>query len=265
MPLGLLDRLFWAAARLFPRAPATGLDGPRGAGRIGGAFVEGLPGATRLPDGGLLAGTGALGHGDLDAGIDAFYLRTAALRLDLQVRWTPPFALGARAFAALYPRRWGQLELPASDAADLTNEVWSAGGSRWWVRRYRGTDRALYVCEYAVARVAAEPDPCLRLTFPVPGGAWCVVLRTTSRGAALVLTEDGGIPGGAGLYLVPSDGPPRYVRALREEIVLSPVGAGVDAVHTFRWWGLRILELRYAIRDQIARAQSADGHATPRR
>lgn len=239
-----LDRVFWALARLFPAAPADGLDGPRGEGRIGPEWVARQPGGRRLPDGGLVPDPGVLGHGSLAAPIAAFYARTAALHLRMTCRWNPVFRPPARVFEALYPARWGQLEIPPSDAVQLTNEVWTWGdGERVWVRRYAGTDRAFFVIQYDVVELAGVRY--IRLTFPVPGGAWAVLLRLVRDGERLILTEAGGAPGGAGLYLLPTGGIPRYVRALREEITLSSVGGEMHAVHTFDWWGIRFLTLTY--------------------
>lgn len=244
----LLDRVFWALARLFPAAPSDApsdmLGGPRGVGRIGAGWVERQPGGRRLPDGGLVPDPAALGHGELPEPIARFYARTTSLDLRMTCRWNPAFRPAARLWEALYPARWAQLELPAFADTSLTNEVWTWGeGSRVWIRRYAGTDRVFFLIQYDV--VAVQGAPHIRLTFPVPGGAWAVVLRIERHGDRLVLTEAGGAPGGPGLYLLPTGGTPRYVRALREEITLSAVGGALHAVHTFDWWGIRFLTLTY--------------------
>ena len=257
----VLDRLLWWGARLFPAAPAAAwLDAvPRGKGPIGPSWParhaaeRGLA-LVPAPDGGLVPDLGALSHvGPVHPRIRAFYEHTARFALSIDVRWRGPLHLAAAVWAAGWGRRWGQLELPAASDVALTNEVFALqDGDRaegtLWLRCYAGTDRALYVSRYDVVAIDGSTEPVVRITFPVPGGAWVVVFRAEAWGeGGLLLTEEGGEPGGAGLYLVPDGGPARYVRALREAIAVSATAAGVDAVHTFDLWGVRILELRYGI------------------
>jgi hypothetical protein len=175
-----------------------------------------------------------------------FYEHTARFELGVTPRWSAPFRLAARLFVAAYAGRWGQLELPAGPAP-LSNEILALGDhgrdGTLWVRRYEEGDRTLYVSRYDVVGVHGEPH--VRISFPVPGGAWVVLFRVVQRGGGILLTEDGGPP--AGLYLLPADGPARYVAWLREEIEVVPTDRGAWAEHRFRWWGLRFLTLGYAL------------------
>ena len=251
----VLDRFLWICARLFPAVEDADwlASVPRGTGTIGRSWPERHAAERGLalrsdPEGGLIPDLSALTHlSGTDDRIRQFYEQTARFELSIDVRWRGPVRFGAWLWARLYGRRWGQLELPTVSDVQLTNEVFALGeDGTLWLRRYAGTDRALYISRYDVVRLTPSSDAVVRISFPVPGGAWAVVFRAESMdGGGLLLTEVGGESGGAGLYLVPSEGPARYVRALREAIAVVPTTEGVDAVHTFDLWGVRILELHY--------------------
>ena len=203
-----------------------------------------------MPEGGLVDDLGKLSHlENLSPRVREFYEHTGRFDLSIDVRWRWPLSVSASVWAWLYGRRWGQLELPAASDVELTNEIFALGeDGTLWLRRYAGTPRALYISRYDIVRIDDEAHPVIRITFPVPGGAWVVVFRAEPLdGGGLLLTESAGRPGGAGLYVVPSEGAPRYVRALREAIAVRETPTGVDASHTFDLFGIRILELRYGI------------------
>jgi hypothetical protein len=254
-----VDAALWAAVRVLPAVRADWLDVPCGEGRIGpdwpwawaarvGAPIE------RDPDGGLVRDLGALGGGDrTDPTVRQFYEHTARFRLAVRARWLPGMRWVAAVWARAVARRWGQLDLPLGGDEVPTNEILRTGAPdpcQWWVRRYAEAGRAMYVSRYEVVRIPSEPAPVVRITFPVPGGAWVVVFRVVHDGDAFVLTEDGGRPGGPGLYLVPTGGPGRYVRALREEIRVEPMPegpgpTGCRASHRLWLCGVRFLTLDY--------------------
>lgn len=256
----LLDRLFWTAARLFPAvASAPWISGAvRGEGdRIGADWPRRHAAALGLtlretPDRGLIPDLSRLdgptfSTASVPAMVRRFYEQTGRFDIELDARWQPPFRWGAAAWGRLFTRRWGQLELPSDPSTPLTHEVYTLEPTLgpFWVRRYPGTDRALYVSRYDVVDVPGRADPHLRIVFPVPGGAWMVLFAAALTEDGLVLTEDGGVPGGPGLYLVPSGAPARYVAFLREEITVRGTPDGLSAVHTFTVFGLRILTLSY--------------------
>jgi hypothetical protein len=249
----MLDDLLWALAGLLPAAPAaTWLDVPLGEGTIGPewpqrrAIARGAAIAP-APDGGLIPDLSVLGHADrVHPLVRLFYEHTARFALAVDPRWTPGFALGGWRWSALYARRWGQLSLPLAAGVPLTNEIYSSEGGQWWVRRYPD-DRALYVSRYEVIAIDGQPDPCVRIAFPVPGGAWVVLFRVVHDGAALVLTEDGGTAGGPGLYLLRTGRPPRYFRAFREEIRVFPTHRGCRAVHRMWLAGMPLVALNYEL------------------
>lgn len=248
--------MLWAAVRLLPAAPpAPWLDVPTGEGPIGPGWPARYAASrgatlTRAPDGGLVPDLSAVpGSADVHPLVRAFYEHTARFSLAVEPRWLFGFTLPARVWSAWYARRWGQLELPVSAGVQLSNEIYVCGAPdpcQWWVRRYPD-DRALYVSRYEVLEVAGQPDPCVRISFPVPGGALLVLFRVVVRDGAIVLTEDGGRIGGPGLYVVRRGGRARYVRAFREEIRVFSTDDGCRAVHRMWLAGVLFLTLSYAI------------------
>ncbi|MEZ4241484.1 MAG: hypothetical protein R3F59_36110 [Myxococcota bacterium] len=246
----------WWLLRALPAVDADWLRVPTSSGPVGPDWPAAWTAALGAPlapdpDGGLIPDLTALERDDVHPAVRTFYEHTARADLTLQVRWT----FGLRWFGALWSRlvagRWGQFDLPTGDDVHLTNEILRSGPPdpcQWWVRRYAGTARALYVSRYEVVRIPSEPAPVVRITFPVPGGAWVVVFRVHVDGDVFVLTEDGGRPGGPGLYLVPAGGgPARYVRPMREEIRVWPEGTGCQALHRMWFAGLPLLTLRYGL------------------
>lgn len=252
-----LDRLFWGLARVFPvaeRGPwldvpteAVGPVGPdwpaRYAARRGGEAV-------RQPDGGLLADLDRLEVGALDPMVRDFYAHTARFPLDVGVRWSPGFGLGARIGGWLWFDRWQQLSLPWR-TAPMTNQVWRLTGEdpcTMWVRTDRASGRTLYVLRYDVVEAPGLSGPGIRVSFPVPGGAWVVLLDVEALdGGGLALHERGGVAGGAGLYLVEHQGRARYVRWMREDIAVRPTADGLAAVHRLMLFGWTFLTMTYGV------------------
>ena len=255
----MLDRLLWAVVGWLPAAPwADWLAVPVGDDRIGPGWPARR--ATALgttlradPDGGLLPEVSALPGADrIHPRVLDFYAHTARYALEVEPRWWPGLRIAGRIWARLFARRWGQLELPMAAGEPLSNEIFVSGAPdpcRWWVRRY-ADGRTLYVSHYQIVDVDSEPEACVRIAFPVPGGAWVVLFRVACDGDALVLTEAGGRAGGPGLYLVRADGRAFYVRAFREEIRVAPDGDGSRAVHRFWLFGLPFLSLGYVLSDR---------------
>jgi hypothetical protein len=244
--------LLWTAARCLPAAPAAEwLDVPTGDGPIGADWPARWCAAVGAPlhadpNGGLLPDLAPLPGADaLDVAVRDFYLHTARFSLRLRARWTPGAAAVRWLWARLYARRWRQFDLPRHSDEPLSNEILVSGAPdacQWWVRRYPD-ERVLYVSRYEWVPVDGAPH--VRITFPVPGGAWVVLFRPEIRGSGLVLTESGGRPGGPGLYLVPRGGVPRYVALLREEIAVTSADGGAFATHQFRLLGWTFLTLAY--------------------
>ncbi len=250
----ILDGLLWIVARAFPKvAHRPWLDVPTGEGPIGPEWPRRWAAArgstlARDPEGGLIRDLSSLARAErIDPRIRTFYEHTARYPMRVEPRWRAGFGWAGRAWVSVFARRWGQFNLPTSADAPLSNEIYASGPPdpcQWWVRRYPD-DRALYVSRYDVVSVDGEPDPCVRITFPVPGGAWVVLFRVALDGSTLVLTEDGGMSGGPGLYLVPRGGTARYVASFREEIRVLTTETGCRAEHRMWFFGLRVVTLAY--------------------
>lgn len=252
----VMDRLAWALSAVLPGvAAAPWLDVPTGDGPIGPEWPArraaeiGAPYA-RDAEGGLIPDFSRVpGAADTHPDVRELYEHTGKFDLSVDPRWTPGFGIGARVWSALFARRWGQLDLPLRGDTALTNEIWRSGApdpAQWWVRRYPD-GRTLYVSRYDLVDVPGQPDRCVRITFPVPGGAWVVLFRVAHEGGAFVLTEEGGTPGGPGLYLVRRGGPARYVRAFREEIRVTPAPDGCRATHRMWVFGVPVATLAYRL------------------
>ncbi len=235
----LLDRLIWAAARLLPAVDPAPWQAPL---QGGPTPIDGPD-----PDAGLLPDLAALGVTEADPAVRSFFAHTARFELPVEVAWRGPVPRAlAWLWARLFARRWGQLELPTKSGAALTNDVFPDRSGAWWARRYVGTRRALYRARFDVVPVAGERSPRVRVQFPVPGGAWVVLFGARGEGVGgVALVEEGRADG---LYLVPRSGCPRFVRVVREAIVVVPADDGVRATHTFVVLGATVLTLTYAVR-----------------
>ncbi len=244
-PLSFADRLLWALLALCPPTPRFPWLELRERGPA--------PDATPDPDAGLLPSLQGLAGptfdpSEIDAFVQTFYVRTARYGLDVHVAWRFGFRHLGGLWTRIWARRWGQLELPMRSGETLTNELIPSAAGTWWFRRYVANGATMYRSLYAVASVASETNPCVSVHFPIPGGAAVVLFRAhLSEAGGLDLVEDGGKPGGPGLYLIPHDGPARYVRALRESIEVRRTATGLCATHRLAIFGLPFLQLRYDI------------------
>lgn len=244
----LFDRAFWRAIRVLPEAPGApwledlplDLRGPVGADwPMRQAQAQGrscAPARALIPDADVLGQP-------LPPMVRCFYERTEDFTLTVQASAGRLIGLWERLFTA----RWDQLQLPRDDAQVVGATVHHIDGEpgRVWVMRHPD-GRVVFVGRYDVVRPDGQ-GPHVRIVFPVPGGFWVVLFRAQVVDGRLELTEEGGRPGGAGLYLVPTHGRPRYVSFLREFLCLVPGDDGIEAVHTFDFARVRILTLRYTV------------------
>lgn len=253
----MIDRLLWAALRWLPSVTAPWLSSlPAGDPAVGAGWPARWAASRGLrcdhtPGAGLVASLDALAGPTVDPAsvhpdVRAVYEHTTAFAFDVAAEWAWWARPVGAVWAWVFGRRWGQLCLPLARTTQLSNDLFVVGDDRVWVRAFPD-GRAMYVSWYDVVAVEGEPDPCIRVVFPVPGGAWVVLFRVRLDGDRLILTEDGGLPGGPGLYAVPTGEPARYVATLREQLTVWPVDGGAAAKHTFVAWGRLALTLRYEI------------------
>ena len=160
-----------------------------------------------------------------------FYEHTSCYRLEAWSEagpWTRFFLWALTRFVS---RRMDQLNFPVSLgdlAGGMTSEVLPlvdpASGRRvytGWLRRLPAVDRVIYAGLYTTGRPAAWPDPCVKVSFPLPRGSATVFLRPQALpGGSLRLLSAGSGFGEPGFYRMVEAGAGhwtvRYLRTLRE-------------------------------------------------
>lgn len=257
--------------------------GPRG--RIGSEFYAQLAESERLdlsptPGAGLLADFAALRGAGLDPErvcpqIRDFYEHTSCY--DLVVWSEAPvltrfFLWGLTRFVS---RRMDQLNFPVSSlelAGGMTNEILpmvSASGERvytGWLRRREADGRVVYAGLYRTGRPGGHPDPCVRVSFPLPLGSATVFFRPESQpDGSFKLISAGSRFGDPGFYRMVEAGPDhwrvRYVRTLREFFHLYVDARGsLRTDHMVRFLGITVFRMHYKL-DRVR--QEAGGRPVP--
>lgn len=194
-------------------------------------------------------------------GIAEFYRHTRAFDLHIGSRWAGPFRAVGWLIARVFARRLAQLNVPLSERevrggvesrivrlADADGRPRHTG----WVRTSVETRHPVFVGEYGVATIPGHAGPCLRVVFPLPNGNAVVLLRpTVGDDGALWLVSDGRRFGDPGFYFTVAAGPgevwARYLRTMKERLVLEVRDDVLFGRHHFAVFGLPFLELRYRI------------------
>jgi hypothetical protein len=242
--------------------------GPRG--RIGAEFYEHLAHREHLqvrrsPAAGLLTDFDALKGSSFDPAsvrpaIRDFYEHTSCYHLEA---WSEAGLLTRFFLWALtefVSRRMDQLNFPVSSlelAGGMTSSVlpmFDASG-RWvytgWLRRLVAADRVIYTGLYSTERPAAFPDPCVKVSFPLPLGSATVFLRPEAQpDGSFKLISSGSRFGEPGFYrMVEVDADHwkvRYIRTLRESFHVYVDREGtLRTEHMVRLLGLTVLRLHY--------------------
>jgi hypothetical protein len=256
------------------RRGAPWLDCPMGPrGRIGATFYarlaerQGLQ-IRRSADAGLLTDFNALKGSQFDPArvrpeIRDFYEHTSRYRLGARSEAPLPTRLFLWALTRFVSRPMDQLNFPVSSlelAGGMTSDVLPmidpATGRRvytGWLRRLVARDRVIYTGLYSTERPAAFPDPCVKVSFPLPLGSATVFLRPEARpDGSFTLTSSGSHFGDPGFYrLLEVDADRwkvRYIRSLREFFHVYVDGAGaLRTDHVVRFLGLTVLRLHYKL------------------
>jgi hypothetical protein len=240
-------------------------------GRIGAEFYQRLAGREGLriepsPGAGLLLDFDALKGKDFDPAsvhptVRDFYEHTARYRLEAWSEaglWTRFFLWGLTRFVS---RRMDQLNFPISSlelaggmTSDILPVVDPATGRRvytGWLRRLADTDRVIYTGLYSTERPADFPDPCVKVSFPVPRGSATVFLypQAGPDGSFELISSGSGF-GGPGFYRMleidEDHWKVRYIRTLRERFhVYVDRGGVLRTEHTVRFLGFTVLRLVY--------------------
>jgi hypothetical protein len=250
-------------------------------GRIGAEFYEYLAKRENLciqpgVDAGLLSIFDDLRGDGFDPAsvhpaIRDFYEHTASYRLEAWSEaglWTRTFLWALTKFVS---RPMDQLNFPVSSlelAGGMTSDVLplveKATGKRLytgWLRRLSASDRVIYTGLYSIGKPAAHPDPCVKVSFPLPYGSATVFLRPQAEpDGSFRLISSGARFGQPGFYRLVEAGPEhwrvRYIRTLREYFHVYVDREGVlRTKHTVRFLGFTVLRLLYKIeRTKIAKS-----------
>jgi len=262
-----------ATGRRVAKREATWLDCPMGRpGRIGAEFYSYLAERERLqlrpaPDAGLLPDFGRLKGGGFDPAavrpeVRDFYEHTSSYNLEAWSEAPVPTRLFLWALTRFVSRRMDQLNFPVSSlelAGGMTSEVLpmidGEGRRRYtgWLRRVAATDRVIYTGLYSVQRPAGHPDPCVKVSFPVPGGSSTVFLRPEAQpDGSFKLISAGSRFGDPGFYRMlevdDAHWRVRYIRTLQEFFHVYVDRQGMLRTdHTVRFLGLTPLRLHYKL------------------
>ena len=277
----------WArlTGRRLARRDAPWLDCPMGpGGRIGTAFYASLAEREHLriepsPDAGLLPSFDALRGSRFDPArvrpeVRDFYEHTARYRMEAWSEAPIPTRVFLWGLTKFVSRRMDQLNFPVSSlelAGGMTSDVLPmvepCSGRRaytGWLRRLAADDRVIYTGLYSVERAPGYPDPCVKVSFPLPLGSATVFLRPEARpDGSLVLLSQGSRFGEPGFYRMVEAGPDhwraRYLRTLRESFHVYVDGRGILRTdHVVRFLGMTVLRLHYKL-ERLGRPASADG------
>lgn len=262
-----------STGRRVAKRDAPWLDCPMGQpGRIGAEFYNYLAERQRLevrpaPEAGLLSDFGALRGEDFDPEqvrpeVRDFYEHTSSYRLEAWSEAPVPTRLFLWALTRFVSRRMDQLNFPVSSlelAGGMTSEVLpmvDAEGRRLytgWLRRVAADERVIYTGLYSVGRPVNYPNPCVKVSFPVPRGSSTVFLRPEAQpDGSFKLISSGTRFGEPGFYrMLEVDAEHwrvRYIRTLREffHVYLDRQGT-LRTDHTVRFLGLTPLRLHYKL------------------
>src|SRR5262249_28126274 len=131
-----------------------------------------------------------------------------------------------------------------------------------------GADRVIYTGLYCTERPGAWPDPCVKVSFPLPLGSATVFLRPQAEpDGSFRLSSSGSRFGEPGFYRMVEAGEGvwkvRYLRTLRESFHVDVDGRGMLRTdHVVRFLGLTALRLHYKL-ERVGQPAGAAGAAVP--
>jgi len=254
-------------------------------GPIGTAIYERIARDEHLeilaaPDAGLISDFAALRGPSFDPSaihpaIRQFYEHAAQYHLEV---WTE-VSLRGRFFLWLLvefiSRRMDQLNFPISSlevsrgmSSVVVQLIEPASGRlvyTGWLRRLKSSGLVIYAGLYSIERVPAEPDPCVKVTFPCNGSANVYLRPIAHPDGSFGLDSSGAAWGRSGFYRLAASGNEhwrvRYVRTLHELFHVYVDDENVLRVdHTVSFLGMTIIRLHYKM--SLSGANTTEEHAT---
>lgn len=215
---------------------------------------------------GLVGSMSSYRAGDFDPAlvhpaVRRFYEHTARFDMEVTPRWSALFVPGAWAWRQV-AKVIGQLELPTgavtntpvrSEIVGLDDAIDGRSDVRRWIRTDLSTGRPIYVAAYSC--VTAFGQPLMNIAFPLPLGSLTSVLRfepgPREGGLRLVTWSAGGEKrGDEGIYFANALLPVRLPMQERIEVFWDEGAAGLRATHDLWLFGVRSLQLEYAMRER---------------
>lgn len=221
--------------------------------------IRAADGAGLLPDFNALKG-GRFDPANVHPDIRDFYEHTSCYRLEAWSEAAVATRLFLWALTTFVSRRMDQLNFPVSSlelaagmASDVLPMVNAAGACVYtgWLRRLSATGRVIYTGLYSVQQPPGYPDPCVKVSFPLPHGSSTVFLRPEAQpDGSFRLISAGTRFGDPGFYrMVEVDADHwrvRYLRTLRESFHVYVDSQGIlRTEHMVRFVGFTPLQLHY--------------------
>jgi hypothetical protein len=196
----------------------------------------------------------------VDPMVRHFYEHTALYHLEV---WSEVYLAGKFVLWLLVEfisRRMNQLNFPISSlevAKGMTSEIVELRDHQTgaivhtgWLRRFRSNGKVIYAGFYSTARVPAEENPCVKVTFPCYGSSSVYLRPYHHVDGSFGLISAGESFGSSGFYRVVEAGPNALkVRLFKTLHEIFHVYRDEDDVlrtdHTILFLGLTILRLHY--------------------
>ena len=189
-----------------------------------------------------------------------FYEHTSAYHLEAWSEASLSTRFFLWALTQTVSRQMNQLNFPVSSlelAGGMTSEILpmtDENGQRkytGWLRRMVNDGRVIHTGLYRLGNPLNHPDPCVKVSFPVPYGSCTIFLRPeVLPDGSFRLISSGKRFGDPGFYRMVQAGPDhwkvRYMRTLRESFHVYLDKKGILRTdHVVKYMGMTPLRLHY--------------------
>lgn len=192
--------------------------------------------------------------------IQHFYEQTTAYTFDVWSQWRSILHPFAKVLITSVSRSIQQLNLPLAPLVTshgMTSEIFrfidSTTGAipyTGWLRKLPTTGHVVYAGFYTICTPPAAAGPCVKVVFPLPGGATTVLLQPENQpDGSFVLVSAGTQFGGPGYYRIHQVNKTTYrvkFLPLKERIHVYVDDQHILRTdHTFAFGGIHFLTLHY--------------------